>query len=145
MIAVDTNILVYAANNDAPFHGEAKARLEGLAEGEVPWAIAWPCVHEFLAIMTNSRIHRQPMPMEHAIFKINRWMESPSLRVIGESKGYWPHFCEVAQTGKIEGALVHDAKIASICLHHGVQVLWTADRDFARFPQLKTINPLVTK
>ena len=145
MIAVDSNILVYAANIDSAWHNDARDRIEELAQNESPWAIPWPCVHEFLGIITNPRIHKIPIPMAVAIFKVERWMESPSLRVIGESAGYWPKLRTSLEAGRVVGAMVHDAKIASICLHHGVDVLWSADRDFQRFPQLKTMNPLIKR
>ena len=63
--------------------------------------------------------------------------------VIGESEGYWHQLRDVLTAGRIGGAFVHDARVAAICVHHGVSILWTADRDFGRFPNLKWTNPLV--
>lgn len=42
----------------------------------------------------------------------------------------------------LKGPMIHDARIAAICLSHGVKKLWTCDRDFARFPSLRHENPL---
>lgn len=146
MIAVDTNLLVYAADLDSPWNRDTEDILTRLAEGSAPWALPWPCLHEFLGVVTNPRIYKQAaLPVREAFDHAERWMESPSVRVIGESPGYWGRLRQVMETGKTVGGMVHDAKIAAICLHHGVQVLWTADRDFARFPKLKTVNPLVKR
>ena len=81
MIAIDTNVLVYAHREDSPFHETAAACLASCAESRAPWAIPWPCVH--------------------------------------------------------------DARIAALCLQHGVRELWSADRDFGRFPALRVVNPLL--
>jgi len=56
VIAVDTNILVYVHRKDSAWHARAYARLSKLAEGRAAWAIPWPCLHEFLAIVTHPQI-----------------------------------------------------------------------------------------
>ena len=142
MIAVDTNILVYAHREDSPFHGEAYASIRGLAEGDVPWAIPWPCLHEFLAIVTHSKIFDPPTPQDQAFDQVEAWMESPSLLLLSESEDYWMQLQSLLQSGKVCGPQVHDARIAALCSYHGVTELWTADRDFGRFPKLKVRNPL---
>lgn len=143
MIAVDSNILVYAHREDAPWHDAAFACLVQLAEGRAPWALPWPCVHEFLAIVTHARIYSPPTPVAIAVDQVQAWLESPNLVLISETGGYWEQLQDMIETGRIAGPLVHDARIAALCLQHGVAELWTADRDFTRFPGLKTRNPLV--
>jgi len=143
LIALDTNILVYAHREDAPWHDIAARRLAELAEGRAAWAIPWPCVHEFLAIVTHPRIFSPPTPLEAALDCVSAWMESPSLALLGEGPEHWPRLTAVLRTGRIAGPQVHDARIAALCLQHGVRELWSADRDFQRFPELKVINPLV--
>lgn len=142
MIAVDTNVLVYAHREDSQWHPQAYARLIELAEGRVPWAIPWPCVHEFLAISTHPKIYSPPTPLSAAIDQVESWLESPSLVLLTESERYWQEFRRILETGKIVGPQVHDARIAGLCLLHGISELWTADRDFSRFPGLKVRNPL---
>ena len=63
MIAVDTNLLVYAHREDSPWHDAAYARIAELAESRAPWAIPWPCLHEFLAIVTHPRIYAPRGPV----------------------------------------------------------------------------------
>ena len=143
MIAVDTNILVYAHREDAQWHDIAYRRLAELAERRTPWAIPWPCLHEFLAIVTHPRIYAPPTPADTAIDQVEAWLESPSLTLLAESEGYWPDLRATLQDGRIVGPQVHDARVAALCRLHGVRELWTVDRDFGRFPGLTARNPLV--
>jgi toxin-antitoxin system PIN domain toxin len=143
MIAVDSNILVYSLRKDSPWHRPALAGIRRLAEGGAPWAIAWPCIHEFLAIVTHPRIYRPPTPPPDAILQVDYWMESPTLRLLGEGSGYWEHLKSTLAMGKCAGPVVHDARVAAICRSSGVREIWTADRDYSRFPGIVTRNPLV--
>jgi toxin-antitoxin system PIN domain toxin len=143
MIAVDTNVLVYAHREDTDWHETAFARITELAEGKGPWAIPWPCIHEFLAIVTHPRIYSPPTPLNLAVDQIEAWMEAPNLVLLGELEGYWKQLRALLEAGKISGPMVHDARIAAFCLLHGISELWTADRDFSRFPNLKVRNPFV--
>lgn len=143
MIAVDTNLLVYAHREDAAFHAPALACIEQLAQGREAWAIPWPCIHEFLSVVTNLRIYKTPTPMATALDAVDAWMESPSLALLGEQGAYWPGLRAMLEASRCTGAMVHDARIAALCLQHGVRELWTADRDFGRFAGLRTVNPVV--
>ncbi|MCL4819607.1 MAG: PIN domain-containing protein [Vicinamibacteria bacterium] len=143
MIAVDTNILVYAHRADSTWHARANERLTKLAEGRPPWALAWPCVHEFLAIVTHPRIYAPPTPLAIAIDQVEAWMESPSLVLLGEGPGYWTTLRDLLAAGRIDGPRVHDARVAALCAQHGVSELWSADRDFSRFGGLVVRNPLI--
>ena len=143
MIAVDTNLLVYAHREDAPLHGPALARIEALAEGRGAWAIPWLCLHEFLAIVTHPRIYSPPTPLPAASDQVAAWLESPSLVLLAETDGYLPELRASLEAGRIVGPQVHDARVAALCRLHGVQELWSADRDFGRFPDLPVRNPLV--
>lgn len=143
MIAVDTNLLVYAHREDSPFHDRAAACLADLAQGRAAWAIAWPCLHEFLAIVTHPKVYRPPSPLAVALDQVEAWLESPTLHLLGESAGYWPRLRSLLTAGRIAGPLVHDARIAALALENGVRELWSADRDLGRFAPLKVRNPLV--
>ena len=143
MIAVDTNILVYAHREDSEWHDAASARLAELAEGRATWAIPWPCVHEFLAVVTHPRIFSPPTPLEAALDQMDAWFESPSLVMFAESDGYWSGLRELLKRGRVAGPRVHDARVAAICAQHGVRTIWSADRDFGRFPGIEAVNPLL--
>lgn len=143
MIAVDTNLLVYAHREDSPFNAQAAECIAGLAEDRATWAIPWPCLHEFFAIVTHPRIYSPPTPPELALGQIDAWLESPTLMVLAETEVHWSELRALVSGGRISGPQVHDARIAALCLQHGVQSLWSADRDFSRFPKLSVTNPLI--
>lgn len=138
MDAVDTNILVYAHRADSPLHDVASEAIRELAEGAAPWAIPWPCIAEFYAVVTHPRIYSPPSTPVQAVAQLRAWMGSPSLVLLTESRDTWPVFEELLLDGDIMGPKVHDVRIAAICLMHGVGSLLTADRDFAAFPSLRT-------
>ena len=143
MIAVDTNILVYAHRGDSPFHAVAERRVRELAQGRRPWAVPWPCIHEFVAVVTRPRIYDPPTPLAEALQQVDFWLEAPTLTLLSEADNYWAQLRDLITVAKIVGGQVHDARIAALCRQHGVSELWSADRDFSRFPQLRVLNPLL--
>ena len=143
MIAADTNILVYSHREDSPFHEPTKALVDSLRHSPAPWAIPWPCVHEFIGIVTHPRIFKVPTPLSAAFAAVEAWLSGRNLHLIAESTGYLEKLSDLSRAAGLAGPRIHDARIAALCLHHGVRELWTADRDFSAFPQLTTRNPLV--
>lgn len=143
MIALDTNILVYAHRAENKFYPAAREHVQRLAEGRDAWAIPWSCIHEFYGVVTNRRIFPLPSPRETALVQIDAWLASPKLVLLHEGPDHWTVLREFIDAGKITGAMVHDARIAALCVAHGVRELWSADRDFNRFPQLTVRNPLI--
>jgi uncharacterized protein len=143
MIAIETNILVYAHRSDMPQHARAKPAVRDLAEGSRGWAIPWPVVHEFFRVVTDTRLFKTATPPELAFAQLSDWLESPFVQVIGESIHHLDTLQELAIPAFIKGPKIHDARIAAICLSHGVTELWSSDRDFSSFPQLRVFNPIV--
>lgn len=143
MIAVDTNLLVYAHRPEMPFHERARQVLTDAVAAVEPLCIPWPCVHEFLAVVSNPRIFKDPTPMDIAMDTVKRLLASLSGGFLAEGEGYLDALERVARPALLQGALVHDARVAALCQFHGVRVLWSADRDFSRFPALTVINPLL--
>lgn len=142
MIAIDTQILVYSLRKDSPHHRAAAQCVRSVAEGNSPWAICWASVHEFIGIVTHPKIYKPPTPLSDALQQVANWMESPSLRLLSEPPGYFDDLALIATHGRIHGPLIHDARIVAICRANGVRELWTADRDFSRFPGIVLKNPL---
>lgn len=144
MIALDTNILVYAHRRDAEFHPPAAKLVKELAEGRSAWAIPWACLHEFYAISTHPKIYDPPSTQEQAVAQVNAWLAAPTLTVLREPVDYWDQLAPLLVNGRVAGPMVHDARIAALCMAHGVRELWSADRDFTRFPSaVKVRNPLL--
>lgn len=143
MIAADTNLLVYAHRKDNPFHAAARSAVASLAEGRASWAIPWPCLHEFYSVVTHPRIYSPPSTPAEAVTQIDYWLESPRLLLLSENGEHWTQLRGLIGKARPQGPMVHDARIAALCLCHGVRELWSADRDFSRFPDLRVRNPLV--
>jgi toxin-antitoxin system PIN domain toxin len=144
VIAVDSNLLVYAHREDSKFHAAAKELIDFLRHESAPWAIPWPCVHEFIGIVTHPGIYQPPTSLNQALAAVDAWSAAGNLHLLAESPGYFEKLRELALAAKLSGPRIHDARIAALCLHHGVRELWTADY-FSMFPKLKTRNPLVKK
>lgn len=143
MIAVDTNVLVYAHRGESRIGEEAYATLTRLAEGDTAWAIPWPCCYEFLSVVTNPRIWSDnATSQEQAWGQLTAWIASPSLRLIGETDGFAEILERFVVRPRVLGGVVHDARIAAICVAHGAEALLTRDRDFSLFPELRTRDPI---
>jgi toxin-antitoxin system PIN domain toxin len=145
VIAVDSNLLIYSHREDSEFHSGAIELIDSLRHNPSPWAIPWPCVHEFIGIVTHPRIYQPPSPLEQAFAAVDAWLAGGNLHLLPEGSGYFEKLRKLAVSARPRGPRIHDARIAALCLHHGVRELWTADRDFSAFPQLRTHNPLLKK
>ena len=78
MIAVDANILIYSHRRDSPFHERARAAMMRLAEGDRPWGIPWPCLHEFYAIATHPRLYKPASTPDEAVTQMDIWLNAPA-------------------------------------------------------------------
>jgi predicted nucleic acid-binding protein len=105
--------------------------------------IPWPCVHEFPSIVTHPRIYDPPSSLDEAFEQMDAWLESPVAFLITEAEAHWSVLKDLLAVAQIRGPVVHDARVAAICIGNGVTELWTSDRDFSRFPALVTRNPLL--
>ncbi len=115
--------------------------LRSLAAGRGTWAIPWPCLHKFLAVATHPRIYRPPNRSAVAVRAVESLLALPTLGLLSETTDHGAILGRLLQTAGV-GLKVHDARIAAICLGHGVDALWSADRDFSWFPELRVRNPL---
>lgn len=144
MIAVDTQILVYATRADMPWHKAALSSMIKLAESGEPWAIPWACVHEFVGTLTRPKLLDPPSTLRDAFDAVDRWRVSPGLTFVGEGPNHLDTIRTLATSAKIAGARIRDARITAICIENGISELWTADRDLAAFAKLRIRNPLLT-
>ena len=141
MIAVDTNILVYARRKELPRHGAALQALRALATGAGAWALPIFCASEFVRVVTHPRLFSPPTTPEAALAAIETLLASPSARLLSPGPRYWTLFRDLVRASAVTGNLVLDAQIAAVCLEHGAATILTEDRDFARFAGI-TIQPL---
>lgn len=140
MIAVDTNILVFADREESARHADALRALHLLAEGDEAWAIPIFCIGEFLRVVSHDRLFDPPTPVRDAYDSIGSLLASPSARLLMPGDGYLRLLPSLIEESRVEGNLVFDAQIAAVCLEHGATTLLTEDRDFARFQSLKPLD-----
>ncbi len=141
MIAVDTNILVYAAIDSGRHHAAARALVTELAEGSLPWAIPWPCVYEFFRVVTHARFSQPPVPLAIARANIAALMQSPLLSLLSETSRHEKVLEAVLDESPVTGNLLFDAHIVALCREHGVSELLSTDGDFTRFRGPKVTHP----
>lgn len=141
MKAIDTNVLVYAEITSSRHHRKARELLRDLAEGVQPWAIPWPCLYEFLRVVTHPRVYHPPTLLQVVLSDLKTILESPSLVLLSETARHFEVMDSIIMESGVTGNLIHDAHIAALCLEHGVAELLTGDRDFTRFSGLRIADP----
>jgi len=104
----------------------------------LPWQVVWA----FLRLSTNSRIFTNCLSMEQAVGIVQQWMNLKQVRVLAPTERHWGLLKQVLKEGQVRGPLTTDAELAALTIEYG-GVLYTTDRDFARFPGLRWVNPLV--
>lgn len=140
MIAVDTNILVYAHRGVAPEHERAVFAVDALIAEPGGWALPWPVAHEFVKVVTSIP---NGVPLDTALGMLERLLDAPGCTPIAETPGHGARVAGLARAARASGTLFYDARIAAICMAHGVREIWSADRDYGRFPTLRVRNPLI--
>lgn len=140
MIAVDTNVLVYATREESALHSAALRALRRLAEGDEAWAIPVFCVGEFLRVISHDRLFDPPTPLADALDSVASLLESPAARLLIPADRHLRLVRSLIEESNARGNLVFDAQIAAVCLEHGATTLLTEDRDFARFRSLKPLT-----
>ncbi len=140
MRAVDTNILVYSEIISSAHHRTARSLLTELAEGVVPWAIPWPCIYEFVRVVTHPRVFSPPVPLTVVLHDLDQILRSTTLVLLSETERHADLMKSILDASGVAGNLLHDAHIAALCLEHGISEFITGDRDFSRFP-IRLFNP----
>jgi hypothetical protein len=143
VIVVDTNVLVYAADADSPFHAACRDRVESQRRRADAWYTTWAILYEFLRITTHPRVMRQPWSAPAAWGFVQALLASPGLGVLGPTLRHAEVAAQViAELPHLAGNLFHDAHTAILMREHGVRRIMTRDTDFHRFPFLEAVDPL---
>ncbi len=136
MIAVDTNILIYAHRTESEWHEAAASRLVALGEGVERWALPVFCVMEFMRVVTHRRVFNPPSTVAQATEFIEAVTASPSCEVVQPGAEFLRWLLATAREADSHGNLMFDAQIAAVCREHGIDGILTNDSDFARFDAL---------
>lgn len=141
MIALDTNILVYAHREGLAYHEPALNLLRSLSESRRPYALFWPSLYEFLRVVTHHRVFDPPSTLEEATDALGAFLRPPTVRVLSETSSHEEVLKQVLRESRVQGNLIHDAHLVALALEHGVHEILTLDDDFRRFGQVQSRNP----
>jgi toxin-antitoxin system PIN domain toxin len=143
VIVVDTNVLVYAADADSPFHAACRRWVESQRARADAWYTTWAILYEFLRVTTHPRVMRQPWGAPAAWAFVQALLASPGLGVLGPTQRHAEVAAQViAELPHVAGNLFHDAHTAILMREHGIRRIVTRDTDFHRFPFVEAIDPL---
>jgi toxin-antitoxin system PIN domain toxin len=143
VFVVDTNILVYAADEDSPFHSRCHTMIEEWREQTSPWYVTWGILYEFLRVSTHLRVFRKPWSVAKAWDYVQAVLSSPSLGILITGERHADVAANVIKNiPSLSGNLLHDAQTAILMLEHGINKIYTRDTDFHRFPFLNPIDPV---
>jgi uncharacterized protein len=143
VLVVDTNVLVYAADADSPFHQPCRDWIARQRVRPDAWYATWPILYEFLRITTHPRVMRRPWTVTAAWQFAAALLASPGLSVLVQTQRH----AEVAEQviselPHLSGNVIHDTHTAILMREHGVSRICTRDTDFSRFPFLEVIDPV---
>jgi len=141
VIVVDANLLIYSYDTESPHHKKSRAWVEKIFSDIEPVGLPWQTVSAFLRVITNRRLPGSRLTVEQAIEIVEAWLEQPNIRIIVAGDDHWSVLKRMIMEGRATGPLVSDAELVALTVEYGA-VLYTADRDFARFPGLRWKNPL---
>ena len=142
MIILDANLLLYAYDEAFAEHERARAWLENVFSGSESVGLPWQTVSAFLRIQTDPRLPGDRFTMDEAVRLVDQWMTLPHVQLLTQGEHHWSEFRRMLIDGQVRGPLTSDAALAALTIEHG-GVLYTNDRDFARFPGLRWVNPLL--
>ena len=141
MIVLDANVLLYAYDSTSSQHEKARHWVEHTFSEETPVGLPWPTVSAFLRIITNPKLPGERFTVQEAVQIIDQWLNQPNVRLLAPGEDHWPLLRQMIVDGQAQGPLISDAQLAALTIEYG-GVLHTTDRDFARFPGLRWLNPL---
>ncbi|BFU96562.1 MAG: hypothetical protein NTNFB02_32840 [Nitrospira sp.] len=143
MFVVDTNVLIYAADEDSSPHLQCRRLLDEWRQQASVWCVTWGILYEFLRVATHPRVLRTPWIASQAWRFVDVLLASPGLEVLVESERHVAIADQVLrQVPQLAGNLLHDAHTAILMREHGIRRIYTRDTDFHRFPFLEVIDPL---
>ena len=137
MIAVDTNVLIYAHRGETGFHQRAVSQLQALAVGAERWALPVFCIAEFIRVVTHRRVFSPPSTMMQATAFIEGIVAAPTCEVVRPGAEFLDRLLAAARDNDARGNLMFDAQIVALCREHGIDAVLANDRDFERFGGLQ--------
>jgi toxin-antitoxin system PIN domain toxin len=143
VFVVDTNILVYSADEDSPYHARCRERLGFWREQVEAWFVTWGILYEFLRVTTHPKVMRKPWTAPRCWEFVSILLDSPGLGVLIPTERHAAVAAQVIEEiPHLAGNLIHDAHTGILMREHGIRRIYTRDTDFHRFPFLEPLDPL---
>ena len=139
---VDVNVLLYASDQESPFHDAAVAFLRARAEDPDIFCLTWPVIMGYLRLVTNPRLFARPLAPRAAVDNIAGLLGLPRCRVVSEPEHFLDVYRDIAVEITARGNLVPDAHVAALAKAHGIRTIYSHDRDFRKFPFLRVVDPV---
>jgi hypothetical protein len=145
MFVVDTNVLLYAADQSYTEHTRCRKLVERWRRQVLPWCTTWAIVYEFLRVSTHPRVFNRPWTAREAWRFIDAVLRAPSLSILEHTPRHPAVAAQtLAEMPELRGNILHDAHTAILMREHGIRRIYTRDNDFQRFPFVEVVDPLTT-
>jgi uncharacterized protein len=141
MIVLDATLLLDAYDSRAKEHAGAQTWIEQTLSGGELVGIPWQTAYAFLRVVTNPKVPGERLSLAEAVKIVEEWEAQPNVRFLGPGEQHWKILRRMLLEGQAHGPMVTDAQLAALVIEHGGE-LYSADRDFARFPGIQWRNPL---
>ena len=143
MLVFDTNVLIYAANEESAFHRPCRRHLDQARQSAAPAFLTWHICYEFLRVSTHLRVLASPWSPQEAWRFIETLLASPGFELLRATDHHRAVLTQtLAELPDIRGNLFHDLHTAVLMREHGISRICTRDTDFQRFPFLDVVDPL---
>ncbi len=144
MFVVDTNVLVYAADQSCAEHQACRAQLEKWRSETLPWYLTWNIIYEFVRVVSHPKVFRQPWPSPKAWTFVEVLLASPALGILRHTQRHLDIGKGIlTEVAALRGNVIHDVHTAVLMREHGIRRIYTRDTDFHRFPFLEVVDPLL--
>lgn len=138
---IDANILLYAIDATSPFHERAKTWLTRQLNGARRVAFPWQSLVAFIRISTHERASASPLTPQQAAGFVADWLEPEVSWIPREGPGHLRILADLMTRYQLRGNIVSDGHLAALAIEHGLEVC-SNDSDFARFSEVRWINPV---
>ena len=143
MFVVDTNVLLYAADNRAPEYKKCQKLLTTWREGKTPWHLTWGVLYEFLRVSTHPRVFQHPLSATSAWSFLRALLSTPGMTILTETDRHAEMADEVFhEVPLLSGNIFFDAHTVVLMREHGLRRIYTSDADFHRFRHIEVLDPL---
>lgn len=141
MLIVDVNILIYVTQEDAIEHQRVLDWWTEAVDGPEPIGLPWTSLVGFLRVSTNKKIYPRPLTIQEATERVASWIEHHNTSLVAPSQNHWKHYKTTLLNSNASGNLVTDAHFAALAISRDATLV-SCDTDFARFKNLRWLNPL---